>query len=117
MPRPLPVTVIAWLLIATGAMGFVYHLTEFRSSAPFEPDFLAIEFVRLLAVVAGVFLLKGAGWARWLALAWMAFHVAISFDKAWPQVAMHSLFLIAFAFFLLQPAATRYFRRESAAVR
>ncbi len=110
MPRPLPVTIIAWLLIATGAVGFVYHLTEFHSANPFETDFLVIEFVRLLAIVAGVFLLKGAGWARWLALAWMAFHVVISLYKGWPQVAMHAVFLVAFAVFLFRPGANCYFR-------
>jgi len=31
----------------------------------------------LAAVIAGAGLLRGYNWARWLALAWIAFHVAI----------------------------------------
>jgi len=39
--------------------------------------------IRIIAVVGGVFLLMGHNWARWLMLAWLAFHVAVS--------AFHSL--------------------------
>ena len=37
-----------------------------------------------LAIVCGVFLLRGHNWARWLALAWIAFHVVLSAFHAIP---------------------------------
>jgi hypothetical protein len=68
-----------------------------------------IELVRLLAILCGVFMLRGRNWARWLALAWMAFHVAISFPEQ-GQVAFHLLFLVAVAWLLFRPDAGQYFR-------
>ena len=41
-------------------------------------EFVGITVIGVAAVVAGVFMLRGRNWARWLALAWMASHVAIS---------------------------------------
>lgn len=107
--RPWSVTIIAWLLIATGAMGVAYHFSEITAGPFFRFDIAGILAVRLLAIVAGIFLLHGADWARWLALAWIAFHVAISFYNGWGQVAFHTMVLAGFAYFLLRPDATRYF--------
>ena len=38
---------------------------------------ISIALFELLAVLAGVFLLKGRNWARWLLLLWIAFHVIL----------------------------------------
>ena len=66
--RPLSVTILAWLSIGMGAGGFASHLA----------DGVWVELVELLAVIGGAFMLRGHNWARWLALAWMAFHVIVS---------------------------------------
>jgi hypothetical protein len=63
-------------------------------------------------VVAGVFLLRGENWARWLAAAWMAFHVVIGFYHSWFQAGMHTLFLAAIVGFLFTGSGGRWFRRE-----
>ena len=55
-------------------------------------------------------MLRGANWARWLALAWMAFHVAISYLNGWDKVAVHALFLVVIAYFLLRRSSAEYFR-------
>jgi hypothetical protein len=102
--RPFAVLVIACLYIAVGGIGFVAHFHDFR-----QPEFLWIELTELLAVLAGIFMLRGHNWARWLAVAWMAFHVAISFPVP-RQIAVHSLFLAAIALLLFRPAARTYFR-------
>ena len=44
----------------------------------------------LVGLLAGIFMLRGHNWARWLAVAWMAFHVAISFPEI-SKLAIHSL--------------------------
>jgi hypothetical protein len=104
--RPLTVSILSCLYIAVGAIGFAYHLRELIA---LQPDSVWIELVRSLAILSGAFMLRGRNWARWLALAWMAFHVAISFP-ALPQVAMHALFLAVIAWLLFRPDVLRYFR-------
>jgi hypothetical protein len=109
--RPLAATIIGCLFIVVGAVGFVYHISDVHADNAFHYDGLLIELVRVLAIVAGAFMLRGHNWARWLVLAWMAFHVVISIFNGWGQVAMHALFLAVLAYFLFRPEVTKYFRR------
>jgi hypothetical protein len=112
--RPLSVIIIACVYVATGVIGVVYHLTEFKTQHPFQYDIVLIEFVSLAAIVAGVFMLRGHNWARWLAIAWIAFHFVLSAFHSVRELAMHSLLLAIFAFFLFRPAADRYFNATEA---
>jgi hypothetical protein len=54
-------------------------------------------------------MLRGHNWARWLAVAWMAFHVAISFPEI-SKLAIHSLLLVAIAWLLFRSDARAWFR-------
>ena len=108
-PRPLPVTVIGCLLVVTGAIGLAYHLTEFQAH-PFPTELVWISLVRLIAVVCGVYLLRGSNWARWLALVWITYHVILSGFHSRFELVMHSLLCAAFAYFVFRPRATQYFR-------
>jgi hypothetical protein len=112
--RPISVTIISWLLIAAGALGLVYHLMDFRT-APFQVEIIWISLVRVLAIAAGIFMLRGCDWARWLALAWIAFHVAISVFHSVQQTIVHVLFLGLFGYFLLRRDAGSYFRSRASA--
>jgi len=47
---------------------------------------------------------RGRNWARWLALVWMAFHVAISFPVV-RQVVTHSIIFALIAWVLFRPDA------------
>jgi hypothetical protein len=107
--RPISVTLIAWLYIAVGAMGLAYHLTELKPHSPFQYDLIWVSLVRLLAIVSGVYMLRGSNWARWLALAWIAFHVIISAFHSIPELAMHTLLCAAFAYLLTRPNVAAYF--------
>jgi hypothetical protein len=111
MKRPLAITVVAWLFIAIGVLGFVFHLPLHRA---FHPDDLWPLILELILLADGVFLLRGANWARWLFLAWMSFHVAVSFYNSLRQVAVHSLMLILFGWILFRPASTAWFRAKQA---
>ena len=76
---PLPVLIFSCLYIGVGTLGFVFH---FRESLASPRDGVWIELTECIAIVCGVFMLRGRNWARWLALAWMAFHVVLSaFDR------------------------------------
>ena len=108
--RPISVTVVAWLFIAAGAIGFLYHISEFKTSPPLRYDLVWVCLVRVLAILCGWQLLSGRDWARWLALAWLAFHVALSTRHSASQTITHALLLAAVAYFLFRPGATAYFR-------
>lgn len=113
--RLLSVTVISWVYIAAGALGLAFHFSDFNTPRPFQYDVLGIAFVRLLAILAGAFMLRGDNWARWLALAWIAFHVIVSAFHSAFQLAMHALFCAVIAYILFRRPATEYFRMAGAA--
>ncbi len=105
--RPIAVWVISCLFIAVGLVGLIHH---FPRNMVFHQDDVWILLTELLAVVAGVFMLGGKNWARWLAIAWMAFHVAISWPAA-AMIAIHTVFLAAIAWLLFRRDARAYFAR------
>src|SRR5579863_4703646 len=109
MRWPVSVFIVALVYLLTGVVGFVYHFREISA-----PDGIGIELTEFLAFVAGVFLLFGRNWARWLAVAWIAFHVVLSIWNSWSQVAVHSVMCGLIAWALLRPQASQYFRRTRA---
>jgi hypothetical protein len=105
--RPVSIAILGSVYIAIGAIGFAYHLSD---SLGHPNDGVWIEPIELLALVAGVFLLQGHNWARWLALGWIAFHVVLSAFHTLQEFAIHSVFCLLIAWLLFRPAAARYFR-------
>jgi hypothetical protein len=112
--RPLPVIVTSLVLIATGAGGLAFHLSDFGAQ-PFQFEVVWISLVRLLAIVSGVYMLRASNWARWLSMAWIGFHVIISVFHSWFQVGVHILVFSAFAYFLFRPQTSEYFREKTLA--
>jgi hypothetical protein len=112
--RPLPVTIISFVLIAAGAGGLVFHFTDFRTQHPFQYDILWIFLVHLIAIVCGVYMLRASNWARWLSLAWIGFHVILSIFHSPFELGFHILVCAAFAYFLFRPRASEYFRGATA---
>jgi len=72
-------------------------------------DTLVISFVRVLAILAGVFMLRGHNWARWLAVAWAAFHVIVSIWHTPFEVVMHIVVLLVVVYILFRRASAEYF--------
>jgi len=103
--RPIAVLCLSCLYIAVGAIGFIVNLPKLRA---LQPESIWIELTELLALIAGAFMFRGRNWARWLALVWMAFHVAISFPVV-RQVVTHSIIFALIAWVLFRPDARRYF--------
>ena len=68
---PLAILVVAAAYLAVGIIGFVAHFHDLLAT---PSEGVWIELTEMLAAVAGVFLLLGRNWARWLAVAWIAFH-------------------------------------------
>jgi uncharacterized membrane protein (DUF2068 family) len=115
MKRPVPVTIVGVLFILVGVVTTGLHVLEFRAHPPTWLMAVSICAVGVLAVVAGMYLLEGQNWARWLALLWMAFHVAISvFDLG--KLLFHAALLIFFAYILLGREAREYFAQDDSDV-
>ena len=103
--RPVSVWILSCLYIAVGSIGFAFYFPQLMAHQEYS---VWIELTELLAVVSGAFMLRGHNWARWLALVWMAFHVAISFP-AYRQMAIHLTIFAWIAWVLLRPDTRRYF--------
>ena len=107
--RPISVTIISLIFIVAGALGLVYHLPDLKVQHPFHSDIVWISLVRLLAIVAGAFMLRGNNWARWVAVAWIGFHVIVSAFHPWQELAVHGVLFVIIVFFLFRPVANRFF--------
>ncbi|MGA9062490.1 MAG: hypothetical protein WB341_12575 [Terracidiphilus sp.] len=103
--RPIAITFLAWLYITIGVVGIAVHAELFKV----QPPELSELGLLAAAVVAGIFMLRGKNWARWLALAWMAFHVGVSAFHPWRELIAHSVLLVMIAYLLLQRDARNYF--------
>lgn len=112
--RPLSVTVIGCIFVAAGVIGFAYHVTEFKTQRPFEYGIVWVSLVRLLAILGGVFVLRGHNWARWLLLIWIAYHVILSAFHSPFELVVHGLLFAVIAYFLFRSHASEYFRSAGA---
>lgn len=100
--------VIGCVYIVAGLGGMASHLLPLRGVD--WSDLFWPVVVCLAAIVAGVFLLLRQSWARWLALAWMGFHVVLSAFHSVAQTAIHAVFFLIIAYFLF------FFRRPAGGV-
>jgi hypothetical protein len=116
MRRPPPsVLVIGALFVALGCLDLA------RGGAPLvgstgrlaADDWLVL-LIGVAALVGAVFLIRGHNWARWLLVAWMALHVAISVGDL-RRLAAHAVIFGFLAFVLFRGRAAAHFRRASAA--
>jgi hypothetical protein len=108
--RPLAVTLIGALFIAAGTIGVVYHATEVRAGEPFQVEAVWIVLLRLLAIVGGVFVLRGRKWARWLVVAWMGYHVVLSSWHSPVEIGVHAMLLVLIAYGLFRGPSAAFFQ-------
>jgi hypothetical protein len=100
---------MAVILAASGLVGLAYHWTELSANTPLMSEEYGVLLLRVVAIVTGVFLFRGANWARWLALAWIGFHVIISVPDVGKAVA-HVVILAIFAVALFSRNSTTWFK-------
>jgi len=74
-------------------------------------DIALVSISGILALLSGVFMLRGANWARWLCIIWMAIHVVISIGHEMSKVVVHSVMLVVLLIVLLWTNANAYFRK------
>jgi hypothetical protein len=106
-PRPISILLIACLYLAVNVAGIVAH---FHGLLAWEQGSTWAEGTEFVGLLCGVFMLLGHNWARWLAVAWILFHVILSAMHSWGETVMHGLFCVAIAWILFRPESSRYFR-------
>jgi hypothetical protein len=112
--RPWRVTAVGILFVFAGIAGFVYHALRLRQPGPVDRDLYLILSIRVIALVIGVLLLLRVSWARWMAMAWMAYHIGLSAVESSVQgVAVHFALLVIIGYLLLRSDSAAYFRGPS----
>jgi hypothetical protein len=109
MKRPLSVTLISCLFIVAGISGIIYHASEFKQIfTQLEPALVLI--IRLLAILGGVFTLRGNNGARWLLLIWIVYHVILSIYHPLAELIMHVVIMLIVLVGLFNKKANAYFK-------
>ncbi len=114
--RPLSITVISWLFIIFGSIALIggllpmFGATAGQLAADFKSHWM-VHLSRLAQIVAGLFMLRGHNWARWLMVAWIAFHIVIGALHSLTQLLLHVAIFSVILFFLFRPRANAYFAR------
>ncbi|CAN5553583.1 hypothetical protein BH10BAC2_BH10BAC2_40790 [soil metagenome] len=109
---PVPVIIVAILFILTGCMGFVYHFKDLANAGISVYESTWVLFLRILAIVCGTLLLYRIKWARWLAIAWLAYHVVIGAFHSTEQMITHMVFLALVTILLFLPVSSAYFNKQ-----
>ena len=106
--RPRSITIISWGFIIFGSIALLSGVLPFR-------DLMSHWYVhlsRILMIVAGVFMLKGRNWARWLLVLWIAFHIVISALHSILFLLMHVVIFSAILYFVFRRESSSYFLAE-----
>ena len=105
------VLAVGVLFLVLGALDVYRGLAPLLASAPrwrMATDDVEVLAIGIAAIVGGVYVLRGANWARWLLAAWMALHVAISIGQ--PTVLLAHVAIFGFvAYLLFRPGASTHF--------
>ena len=71
-----------------------------------------VHLSRAVGIVAGVFMLRGRNWARWLLVLWIAFHIVVSALHSMLQLLMHVVIFSIVLYFLFRRPASTYFNQS-----
>jgi hypothetical protein len=96
------VRVVGALFLVLGALDLWRGLAPLFASRPhwhMATDDVEVLAIGIAAIVGGIYVLRGANWARWLLAAWMALHVAISIGQ--PTALIAHLVIFGFVAWLL----------------
>ena len=112
--RPRPITIIAWFFIIFGSIALLSGLLPFggitlaQRVAELNTHWM-VHLSRILQIVAGVGLLYGRNWARWLLVVWIAFHIVLSALHSTFQLALHVLIFSVILYFVFRRESSPYF--------
>ena len=110
--RPRSITIISWFFLIFGSIALISGLLppDSLTLAQLKGHWM-VHLSRLLSIVAGLFMLRGHNWARWLLVAWIAFHIILSALHSALQLLIHVAIFTVILFFLFRRPASEYFLR------
>ena len=114
--RPRPITIISLCFIIFGSIALLSGLLPFgditlaQRIAELKGHWM-VHLSRILQIVAGVGLLYGRNWARWLLVVWIAFHIVISALHSVFQLVLHVLIFTVILYFVFRRESSPYFGR------
>jgi uncharacterized membrane protein HdeD (DUF308 family) len=112
--RPRSITIISWIFIVFGSIALlsgilsIGEVTVAQRIAELKGHWY-VHVSRIVQILCGVFMLYGFNWARWLLVAWLAFHVIVGGLHSKFQLIVHSLLFAVVVYFLFRPQASAYF--------
>jgi hypothetical protein len=117
---PPTITLLSFLFVAIGVISTAAHIWQFNISKPTFLEEAGIYVIGALAVVAGIYMLRGRNWARWLALGWICFHVFVaafnqSIGLAIIGLLIHAVFVALLAWFLFRRESQEWFKPKPVA--
>ena len=108
--RPRSITIISWLFIIFNSIALVSGLLSPENLTLVQlKGHWMVHLSRTAGIVAGIFMLRGHNWARWLLVLWMAFHIVVSVLHSTLQLLMHAAIFTAILYFLFRRPASSYF--------
>lgn len=110
---PLPILIVAILLMIAGVVGFFYHLQDFADANQNTTTIILVELLRIFAIIAGVLLLRANNKGKWLAIGWVLLHVVISAFNSVEQTIMHIGVMVVVCVLLFLPVSAKYFENKS----
>lgn len=120
--RPLSITILSWLFIIFGSISLVGGLLPLAGTntaqliAEFKQHWM-VHLSHLAALVAGLFMLRAHNWARWLLVAWIAFHVVVGALHGWIPLLTHVVIFAVILFFLFRRRSSEFFTGNAATQR
>jgi hypothetical protein len=124
--RPTSLTVIGWIFIVLGGLSavatlFTYNSPEVQAIMEESPLSVATQYTMMIAglaasIAAGIGILKGQNWARYLYVGWslIGFAVTIATSPLTASMIPGLVLFLVFAIFLFRPQANEYFTQRSA---
>ena len=116
-PRLRSVLAVGVLFLASASLDVWRGVAPLFASAPhwhMATDDVQVLAIGIAALVGGIYVIRGANWARWLLAAWMALHVAISVGNR-PR-RRHLVIFGLIAFLLFRPKRAWCFQDDTGRV-
>jgi len=109
--RPLSIIIIGIFFIVLGVLSLghaAWGLVNTQQRLTDLQNHWMIYLSAIVAIVGGAFLFKGQNWARWLLVAWMAFHIVVGALHGIVPLLTHVVIFSVILLFLFRRHASSY---------